>query len=139
MATTHVNTLLIKGKKLDRAQTLTKEMSGKTFFLDSATEFAVTLPSPVTKGLNFEFIVTAAPSGASYTIVTKGAASIILGHVISSDLNAGADSDFETSGASTITFVNSVSVVGDKVNLISDGTYWYATGLCSVYNAITLT
>ena len=136
---TQLSSLVIKGRKLDRAQTLNKSHSGQTFFLNSTTEFAVTLPKPVVPGMNFEFVVTAAPSGASYTIVTNGGSDIILGHVITTDVNAGADSDFETSGADTITFVNSISVVGDKVQLISDGTYWYATALCSVYNAITFT
>jgi len=135
---THVSSLIVKGKKLERAQTLNKSHSGKTFFLNATTEFEVTLPLPVVAGMNFEFVVTAAPSGASYTIVTNGSANIIKGHIITTDVDA-SDSDFETSGADTITFVNGVSVVGDKVQLISDGTYWYVTGLCSVYNAITLT
>lgn len=112
--------------------------SGKTFFLNSATEFVSTLPAPAF-GLRFSFIVTAAPSGASYTIVTTSSANIIKGQVTSSDLNAASDGDIETSGGDTISFVDSKAVAGDRVDVISDGTNWFAYGFCSVFDAITIT
>lgn len=136
---TKLSSLIVKGKKLERAQTLDKSHAGKTFFLNSTTEFAVTLPKPVIPGMEYEFIVTGAPSGDSYTITTNGGSDIILGQVVTNDVNSVTDADYETSGADTITFADGVAVVGDKVHLISDGTYWYATGKCSVYNAITFT
>src|SRR5690242_19967336 len=52
--------------------------SGTTYFLNASTEFVSTLPAPA-QGLRFTFIVTAAPSGASYTIVTASSANIIKG------------------------------------------------------------
>ena len=52
--------------------------SGTTFFLNAATEFVSTLPAPAA-GLNFRFIVSAAPSGASYTVVTTSSSNIIIG------------------------------------------------------------
>lgn len=112
--------------------------TGSVFFLNSATEFVSTLPAPAA-GLHFSFIVKAAPSGASYTIVTASSSNIILGQVYSSDLNAASDGDFETSGGDTISFVDSKSVVGDRVDVICDGTNWYAYGFCSVFDAITIT
>ena len=45
---------------------ITAAESGTTFFLSSATEFVSTLPAPAL-GLNFTFIVAAAPASASYT------------------------------------------------------------------------
>lgn len=122
---------------LTATNTLTAGDSGKTLFLNSATEFVTTLPSPEA-GLRFNFYVTAAPSSASYTIVTAGSANIIVGHVVSSEDAAGSG-DFEASGGDTITLVDAKAVKGDRVELISDGTNWYATAFCSVQDAITIT
>jgi hypothetical protein len=112
--------------------------SGKTFFLNSATEFVSTLPAPAA-GLRFRFIVTGAPSGASYTIVTNSSANIIKGLGLSSDLNAASDVDFETSGCDTISFVDGKSVAGDCVDLDCDGTNWFARAFCTAFDAITFT
>jgi hypothetical protein len=120
------------------ANTITEDESGKTFFLSSATEFASTLPAPKI-GMRFTFIVTAAPSGASYTITTSGSSNIIKGAVFSSDLNAASDGDIETSGGDTISFVDAKAVAGDRVELWCDGTNWFAHGFCTVFDAITIT
>jgi hypothetical protein len=111
---------------------------GKTFFLNAGTEFVTTLPAPAV-GLKYSFIVTAAPSGADYTIVTASSANIIKGSVYSSDLNAAGDADFETSGGDTISFVSAKAVAGDRVDVISDGTNWFAHGFCTVFDGITIT
>lgn len=112
--------------------------SGRTFFLSSATEFVSTLPAPKI-GMRFTFIVTSAPSGASYTIVTSGSANIIKGQVYTLDVNSATDADLETSGGDTISFVDAKSVAGDRVELFCDGTNWFASGFCSVFDAITIT
>lgn len=106
--------------------------SGMTFFLNSAAEFASTLPAPA-PGLRFTFIVVAAPSGASYTIGTNAGANVIKGFVLPSDGAAGAnDTD-----ADTITFADGQAVAGDQVSVISDGTSWFAVGKCKVAAGIT--
>lgn len=117
---------------------ISAEESGKTFFLNSATEFVSTLPAP-SIGLCFKFIVTAAPSGASYTIVTSGSSNIIKGQVYTVDVNSATDPDFEVTGGDTISFVDAKAVAGDKVELYCDGTNWFAYGFCSVFDAITIT
>jgi hypothetical protein len=109
--------------------------SGSTYFLNSATEFASTLPAPAI-GLRFTFIVKAAPSGASYTILTNASANILRGHVLPAD---GAAGDTEESGGDTITIVDGQAVVGDRVDVISDGTYWYVQAACKVAAGITIT
>lgn len=114
------------------------EMTGKAFFLNSATEFVTTLPAPFL-GARAKFIVSAAPSGASYTIVAASSANIIKGHVLSSDLNNAADADFETSGGDTISFVDGVAVAGDWVELESDGTNWFASARTSAMGGVTIT
>lgn len=114
---------------------ITASETGKTFFLNSATEFVSTLPAPAA-GLNFEFIVTAAPSGASYTIVTNSSANIIKGSIVTSATGA---ADTEVSGGDTISFVDGQAVAGDRVVLRSDGTNWFCYGICSVAAGITIT
>lgn len=111
---------------------------GKTFFLSSATEFVSTLPVPAA-GRRFTFIVTAAPSGADYTIVTASSANIIKGQVYTLDVNSATDPDFEATGGDTISFVSAKSIAGDRVDLYCDGTNWFAYCFCSVFDAITIT
>jgi hypothetical protein len=113
---------------------ITAAESGKTFFLNSATEFVSTLPA-VAAGLKYTFIVTAAPSGASYTVVTNSSANIIKGNQNSVAGDAG---DFGTAD-DTITFVDGQSVAGDKVEVISDGTSWFAYAISKVAAGITFT
>lgn len=117
---------------------ITADESGKTFFLSSATEFVSTLPAPAI-GLRFTFVVKAAPSGASYTIVTTSSANIIKGQVYTSDVNSTLDADFEATGGDTISFVDSKAIAGDRVDVICDGTNWFVYGFCSVFDAITIT
>lgn len=111
--------------------------TGTTFFLNSATEFVSTLPAPAA-GLHFIFIVSAAPSGASYTIVCNAAATIIKGHVLTNDVNSVTDADFGTAGEGTITIVDGKAVAGDIVEVWCDGTNWFMRAECTVFDAITL-
>lgn len=120
--------------ELTAASTLTAEQSGTVFFLNSATEFATTLPAPVA-GLTYTFIVKAAPSGASYTIVTGSSANIIKGQAVNA---AGVAGDTGTAD-DTISFVDGQAVAGDMVTVISDGTSWFAKGFCAVAAGITFT
>jgi len=114
------------------ASTLSLSDSGTTFLLNSATEFATTLPVPM-EGVNFKFIVKAAPSGANYTIVTSSNATIIQGLcVVNGASVAGADED-------TITFTGAAAVVGDWCEIVSDGTNWYVSGQAVAATGITLT
>jgi len=116
---------------------ITAAETGSTFFLSSATEFVSTLPAPAA-GLKFRFICTAAPSGASYTIVTTSSNNLIKGHIISSE-DAGGSGDSETSGGDTISFVDGQAVAGDMVEVFCDGTNWFAYGRCKVVAGLTIT
>lgn len=113
---------------------ITAAESGKIFFLNSATEFVSTLPAPAA-GLRYTFIVTAAPSGASYTVVTTSSANIIKGLQNSVAGDAGDNGTADD----TITFVDGQAVAGDKVEVISDGTNWFAYAISKVAAGITFT
>ena len=112
---------------------ITAAETGKTFFLNSVTEFESTLPAPAA-GLEYTFIVKAAPSGASYEIKTNGDTDILIGLVTcatADDLGATDDN------ADVVRFVGGQAVVGDWVRVVSDGTSWYFSGACKVAEAIT--
>ena len=122
--------------ELTAASTLTAAQSGTILFLNSATEFATTLPTPAA-GLSYTFIVKAAPSGASYTVVTNGSANIIKGVQVTAE-DAGGSGDSGTAD-DTITFVDGQAVAGDMVTVISDGTSWFAYATTKLVAGLTFT
>ena len=111
-------------KELTEASTLSSADSGKVFMLNSANEFATTLPAPSNTGWEATFIVKAAPSGANYTIVAPSGA--ILGSVSAGAADDVADTSDGTD--TTISFIGGSSVAGDYVKLVSDGTNFYIVG-----------
>lgn len=122
------------GKVLTAASTITADENGMTFFLSATTEFATTLPAPFL-GARYTFIVKSAPSGASYTVLSGSSANIVKG------LQNSVAGDAGDSGTAddTITFVDSQAVAGDKVELFSDGTSWFAYATSKVAAGITFT
>lgn len=119
---------------LTAARSLSADDTGKTFFLNLAGGFDVKLPAPEL-GLQFEFIVKLAVT-SNLTITATG--NLIKGHVLTTDVNSATDPDFDTTAADVITFVANKAVAGDRVKLISDGSFWYHEAACSVFDAITL-
>lgn len=122
----------VSSETLTAASTLTAADSGKTLYLNSATEFATTLPAPA-DGLRFRFIVTAAPVGASYTVVTNGGSNVIQG------LAEVAGAAVAAVNEDTITFTASAAAVGDWAEVVSDGTNWYVSGQGVASTAIAFT
>lgn len=110
--------------------------SGSTFFLNSATEFVSTLPAPAA-GLRFKFYVVAAPSGASYTVVTTSSSNIIKGLQVTAQ-DAGGSGDSGTAD-DTISFVDGQAVAGDWCDALSDGTSWLVTCHSKVLAGLTFT
>ena len=121
---------LVSGRRdyedVTAVNTIAYSECGKTFFLNSATEFASTLPAPEA-GCWFKFIVKAAPSGAAYTILTNASANILIGGINELEVDTSDDGPYDAD-ADTITFADGVAAVGDYVEMVSDGTSWYITG-----------
>lgn len=114
---------------LTAADTLLYTECGKTVILNSATEFATTLPSPQA-GCKFRFIVSAAPVGTAYTVVTAGGSNLIDGIAVVNGASVScADED-------TITFTASAAISGDWVEVISDGTNWFLSGAANAATGI---
>ena len=137
-STAEANTEKVSVETVAATNVLTKTESGKTLFLSHATEFVTTLPAPAA-GLEYEFIVADAPESASYTIVTNGGANIIHGIAVSAADAGGSVDTTAGTPADTITFVDGQAAIGDRIRVVSDGTYWYAQGLCNDEDAITFT
>lgn len=110
--------------------------TGSVFFLASATGFVSTLPA-VAAGLHFVFIVSTAPTSGSHTVV-GASGTPTKGHVLTNDVNSATDSDFGTAGELTVTFVVNKAVAGDKAEFYCDGTNWFVSAACSVFDAITI-
>jgi hypothetical protein len=102
---------------------ITAAESGTTFFLNSATEFASTLPVAAA-GLRYTFIVAAAPVGADYTIGTNAGDNILN---IVAMAGGTADAADVATAQDVINLVDAQAVVGDWVYCISDGTSWQCT------------
>lgn len=119
------------GEIVTATNIITAEETGKTFFLNSGTEFVSTLPLPA-QGLRYTFIVTAAPSGAAYTVVTASSANIM--EVLLLDI---VGELVYATGRDVVTFADGVALVGDRLEVTSDGTNWYCTALSGANGGIT--
>ncbi len=116
------------------ANVITREESGKTFILNSATAFASTLPE-VEAGLEFTFIAGATQvTGGNHTIVPNASNdNTIYGEY----LVAGATVPASAEGS--INWIADTILPGDRVNVVCDGTNWYVSGAAAASGAITFT
>lgn len=127
---------------LTETTSLTPDDSGKVFFLNSGSEFTTTLPSVADAGAGWscKFIVKTAPVGDSYIITEKTSADTNI--IITNGINELEVDDTEdgpyNAGHTTITFAASVAIQGDWVELLCDGTNYYATGQTKADGGITL-
>jgi len=117
------------------ANVLTAAECGKTMTLTAAAEFETTLPaiSTVTNGCTFRFIVTAAASGANYTVITGNTKEAIINGFVT---HAGAYA--QCASEDTITFVTG-NAIGDWAEIISDGTNWIIKGEAVTTDKLTCT
>lgn len=124
-------------QNLTAVNTLTSADCGKTLLLTATTEFATTLPAP-TANCKLRFVVKAAPASASYTVLTASSGNVLIGGVNELEVDGGDEGPYIADG-DTITFVDTVGVVGDYVEIISDGTSWYLHGQTKNDGGVTLT
>ena len=101
--------------------------SGKTYLLENTVARTITLPA-VKAGAKFKFIVT--DSTAASTIATSEGTSLIKGGILLSTA-------WETLAGTTLTAATD-AVVGDWVELVCDGTYWYISGQSGHINVFTI-
>lgn len=117
---------------LTAAKTLSADDSGKTFILKAAAGKAITMPDAVlVAGFKAKFIVGLAFATTAWT-VTAGSKKIQGTVIVNGASVLGANEDI-------ITFAHAAENVGDWVEVVSDGTNFYVSGVGSAASSITLT
>lgn len=109
-------------ESLAAAATLDASDSSKIFFLNLAGGFTVSL-GPATAGASHTFIVGTAPT-TDY-IIDAGSA-IVHGLAVASEDALGSANGTSGTAVQTIHLVAAKAQVGDRVELVSDGTSWFA-------------
>ena len=110
------------------SHTLDMGDSGKTYLLDGGDAArTVTLPA-VKAGLRFKFIATDVTTAS--TIATSEGTALIKGGILLATA-------WETLAGTTLTAATD-AVVGDWVELVCDGTYWYISGQSGHANGFTI-
>lgn len=131
-------TELAKPEALAAAKTLDVLDSGRTFYLDLAGGFTVTLPagSLARIGMRFKFVAKTAPTTAYIIAAATADADKIRGHVLSS---SGGAEDTESTGGDVVNFVANTAVIGDMLEVEWDGVQWLASARCAAAGGITIT
>jgi len=109
---------------------ITAAECGTTYYLNSTTEFASTLPavSTVAAGCEFKFVVLLAPAAASYTVLSGNTLeNVITGGIVERETDTNDDGPYQADG-DTITIADGVAVAGDYFELLSDGSKYYLHG-----------
>ena len=109
------------------SHTLGMKDSGKTYMLENTVARTITLPA-VKAGLKFKFVVT--DSTVASTIATSEGTSLIKGGILLATA-------WETLAGTTLTAATD-NVIGDWVELVCDGTYWYISGQSGHANGFTI-
>jgi hypothetical protein len=85
-------------------------------------------------GLNFKFVVAAAPTGDTGYTITATPADSINGPVATVPVD---DAGIQVSAADNVIFVNDVALPGDWVELRANATGWFVSGMVSTVEALT--
>ena len=129
-------------ESLVTTKTLDVEDSGKTFFLNLAGGFTVTLPalSTVAAGWKVRIVVGITPTTAYIVTELVGTDTNKLVGNVTTSTGETAPAKFNASGFTLVTFVvSSGAVKGDYIDIITDGAFYYVSGCTSVPAAITFT
>jgi len=97
--------------------TLTADDSGKVIIMDLTAQVDVTLPAVGEAGLNFKFYLANSTTESDIAAT----AAVIVGEMA-------ADGGTGISMAGTTIVITTGAVAGDWLELVSDGTNWYASG-----------
>ncbi len=130
--TGRVNAGVVTNETVLAANVITAAESGTTFFLSAVAGFASTLPAPAV-GLAYSFIVLTPPTSNGYTILTNASGNVMSGtHSVTATGGGSA-----IAGADTITLVANSAILGDRVDVICDGTNWCVTAFSTLKASIT--
>ena len=116
--------LKLKVETINAAKTLTALDSGKVFMIQQDSAYEITLPLAATAGAgwNAKFILSEVAANA-VTIANNTSEDTIVGTTVGADGGAGSSAE---SAVDEIVFISGAQL-GDQVELVCDGTYYYAT------------
>lgn len=120
-------------RTLTAAATLTEADSGKDIILSLATGFTVTLPNLA--GFRCRFFVGIAPT-TTY-IIAAGTADTMAGTCY--DSSGGASDTEAAATGDQLNFVANTAVIGDRADVVSDGTRVFAHAWTSASGGATIT
>ena len=128
-------------ESLDAAKTLVAADSGKTFGLNAAVVYAITLPASTSISAGWSVRVCVETTFiTSYWFISKETGTdsdIIISQVNVLETDTGKDGPSST-GHTTITFELGAEQVGDYVDIQFNGTNFYAVGQNALAGGITL-
>jgi len=126
---------LVENETIAAAKTLTNEDSGKTFFINQASAYEITLPlmSTITAGWNVKFIISVVAANA-VTIANNTDEDTIVGGVAGAD--GGAATHAETA-VDEVVFISG-AVLGDQCTIVSNGTNYFVSGYAADVAHITV-
>tara|TARA_A100001391_G_scaffold183867_1_gene151414 strand:- start:79 stop:507 length:429 start_codon:yes stop_codon:yes gene_type:complete len=112
-----------KWEIINAAKTLSSEDSGKCFGVEQDSAYEITLPKAADAGAgwNAKFVLSQVASNA-VTIANNTAEDTIVGMTVGADGSAGSSAE---SAVDEIVFISGAQL-GDTVELVCDGTYYYA-------------
>ena len=113
------------------ATTLVSEDAGKVFSLQGATDGAAIALPVVESGFNARFYVGAAFATTNWTIVATT-------NVIQGSANVNSVSVL-AANENTISFVATAETVGDYIDIESDGTNYFVSGVGAAAGGVTFT
>ena len=107
--------------------------SGSIVFcaITGSSDVAITLPTP-DAGLYFTFINAATPSGSGDAVITPVATDTIV-----SMSNGDADADGASNLLADTVTIEAASIGGERIDVVCDGTYWYAYAHQNAVGSIT--
>ena len=126
---------LIENETIAAAKTLTNEDSGKTFFVEQASAYEITLPlmSAIEAGWNVTFVLSSVDTN-KVTIANNTAEDTIVGGVAGAD--GGAATHAETA-VDEVVFISG-AVLGDRCTIVSNGTNYFVSGFANDAAHITV-
>ena len=115
--------LKLKVETVNAAKTLTALDSGKVFMIQQDSAYEITLPLAATAGAGWhaKFILSEVAANA-VTIANNTSEDTIVGTTVGADGGAGSSAE---SAVDEIVFISGAQL-GDQVELVCDGIYYYA-------------
>lgn len=109
------------------AKTLTAAQSSSIISMTSAgANYVITLPAPAL-GLNFKFLMSVT-AGTNTITISSPTANTLGGQFFSCSTTAGTIAVPAVVGTNTSVVFSTHTIVGDTVDVFSDGTNWYGKG-----------